>query len=162
MQQIYRRTTIPKYDFSDDDDDDDDDDGFYGMVDRRKAFKPYFQPGPSSEMLTIANLRHAASRVWVCAEPEFRLSWMKLCSSDNHYTTAPQLKPVKLRITFTDITFRHGCSPVNLLHIFRIPFPKNTSGGMLLDFDILNSLSIHCRSLPHSWAVQNIFTNNAD
>ena len=26
MQQIYRRKTIPKYDFSDDDDDDDDDD----------------------------------------------------------------------------------------------------------------------------------------
>ena len=24
-----------------------------------------------------------------CAEPEFRLSWVKLCSSDNHYTTAP-------------------------------------------------------------------------
>ena len=32
------------------------------------------------------NLRHAASRTWTCAEPEFRLSWMKLCSSDNHYT----------------------------------------------------------------------------
>ena len=30
------------------------------------------------------------SRVWACAEPEFRLSWMKLCSSDNHYTTAPE------------------------------------------------------------------------
>ena len=24
-----------------------------------------------------------------CTEPEFSLSWMKLCSSDNHYTTAP-------------------------------------------------------------------------
>ena len=27
---------------------------------------------------------------------------------------------------------RYGCSPVNLLHIFRTPFPKNTSGGLLL------------------------------
>ena len=26
------------------------------------------------------------------------------------------------------ITLRHGCSPVNLLHIFRPPFLKNTSG----------------------------------
>ena len=26
-------------------------------------------------------------RTWV---PEFTLSWMKLCSSNNHYTTAPQ------------------------------------------------------------------------
>ena len=27
---------------------------------------------------------------------------------------------------------RYGCSPVNLLHIFRTPFPKNTSGWLLL------------------------------
>ena len=26
----------------------------------------------------------------------------------------------------------HGCSPVNLLHIFRTPFPRNTSGWLLL------------------------------
>ena len=29
----------------------------------------------------------------------------------------------------------NGCSPVNLLHIFRIPFPKNTSGRLLLNFN---------------------------
>ena len=27
---------------------------------------------------------------------------------------------------------QHGCSPVNLLHIFRTPFPKNTFGGLFL------------------------------
>ena len=32
----------------------------------------------------------AASRVWTYAEPEFRLRWMKLCSSDNHCTTVPR------------------------------------------------------------------------
>ena len=31
------------------------------------------------------------------------------------------------------ITLRHGCSPVNLLHIFRTPFFKNTYGEMLLN-----------------------------
>ena len=51
-------------------------DCFCGMVDRRKA---YFQPGPLSEILTIANLRHAASRFWTCAEPEFRLSRINSC-----------------------------------------------------------------------------------
>ena len=30
------------------------------------------------------------------------------------------------------IALRHGCSPVNLLHIFRTPFPKNTSGRLIL------------------------------
>ena len=28
---------------------------------------------------------------------------------------------------------RHGCSPVNLLHIFRTPFLKNSSEWLLLD-----------------------------
>ena len=56
---------------------------FSRMVDRRKAFTPYLQPGPLSEILTIANLRHGASKVWNCAESEFRLCWTKLCSIDN-------------------------------------------------------------------------------
>ena len=61
---------------------------FCGMVDQRKAFMPYLQPEPLSDILTIANLRHAASRVSNYAESEFRLCWMKLCSSDkqkNHF-----------------------------------------------------------------------------
>ena len=29
---------------------------------------------------------------------------------------------------------KNGCSPVNLLHIFRIPFPKSSSGGLPLFF----------------------------
>ena len=32
---------------------------------------------------------------------------------------------------FTEIAFRHGCSPVNLLHIFRTTFPWNNSGWLL-------------------------------
>ena len=35
---------------------------------------------------------------------------------------------------FIEMTLQHGCSPVNLLHIFRIPFLKNTSGRLLLNF----------------------------
>ena len=31
-----------------------------------------------------------------------------------------------------EIALRHGCSPVNLLHIFRAPPPKNTSRRLLL------------------------------
>ena len=63
-----------------------------GMIDQRKAFS-LISSGDHCQMclsvLTIANLWHAASRVWACAESEFRFSWMKLCSGDNHYTTAP-------------------------------------------------------------------------
>ena len=40
---------------------------------------------------------------------------------------------VKLLSNFIEIALRHGCSPVNLLHIFRTLFPRNTSGGLLLN-----------------------------
>ena len=40
---------------------------------------------------------------------------------------------LKLQSNFIEITLRHGCSPVNLLHIFRTPFPRDTSGWLLLN-----------------------------
>ena len=38
----------------------------------------------------------------------------------------------KVACNLTETTFRHGCSPVNLLRIFSTPFLKNASGGLLL------------------------------
>ena len=38
----------------------------------------------------------------------------------------------KVACNIIEIAFQHGCFPVNLLHIFRTPLPKNTSGGLLL------------------------------
>ena len=40
-------------------------------------------------------------------------------------------------------TLRHGCSPVNLLHIFKTPFLKNTSGRVLLIVEI-----VVCNEIP--------------
>ena len=37
---------------------------------------------------------------------------------------------------FIEIARRHGCSSLNLLHIFRTPFPKNTCGGLLLIINV--------------------------
>ena len=34
--------------------------------------------------------------------------------------------------SFIEIALRHGCSPVNLMHIFRTLFSKNPTGGLLL------------------------------
>ena len=41
-------------------------------------------------------------------------------------------KVIKLLSNFTEIPLRHGSSPVHLLHIFRTPFSRNTSGWLLL------------------------------
>ena len=39
---------------------------------------------------------------------------------------------IKLLCNIIEIALRHGCSLVNLLHIFRTPFLKNTYGGLFL------------------------------
>ena len=39
---------------------------------------------------------------------------------------------IKLLCNFIEIALWHGCSPVNLPHIFRITFLKNTAGRLLL------------------------------
>ena len=49
-----------------------------------------------------------------------------------------------LLCNFTEITLRHGCSPVNLLHNVRKPFSKNTSGWMVL------MIQIFCTILHHN------------
>ena len=43
------------------------------------------------------------------------------------------LSSIKLLWNFIEITLRHGWSPINLLHIFRTPFTKITSGWLLLE-----------------------------
>ena len=55
---------------------------------------------------------------------------LKVCSKftgEHPYWSAISIK--------LQITLRHGCSPVNSLHIFRTPFPKNTSGPLLLQWE---------------------------
>ena len=39
---------------------------------------------------------------------------------------------IKIQSSFIEIAFWYGYSPVNLLHIFGTPFPKNNSGGLLV------------------------------
>ena len=42
------------------------------------------------------------------------------------------LKIYVLKSNFIEITLQHGCSSVNLLHVFRTAFLKNTSGQLIL------------------------------
>ena len=59
------------------------------MVGQRKAFSFISSRDHCQDICNIGNLQQATCRIWTCAELEFRLSWMKLCSSDNHCTTTP-------------------------------------------------------------------------
>ena len=53
---------------------------------------------------------------------------------------------IKLLCKFIDTALRHGCSPVNLLHIFRTLFHKNTSGWLLVS-SAKCIMSAHCSPL---------------
>ena len=58
---------------------------------------------------------------------------LKICSKFTGKHPYRNTISVKLLCNFIGIRLRHGCSPVNLLHIFRIPLLRNTSGGLLLE-----------------------------
>ena len=59
--------------------------------------------------------------------------------------------PIKLHSNFIETALWHGCSPLNLLHIFRTPFPKNTSVRLLLkdiDKNVASFLSLGPNLIP--------------
>ena len=58
---------------------------------------------------------------------------LKTCSKFTGQHSCWSVISIKLQSSFIEITLCHGCSPVNLRHIFRTPFPKNTSGWLLLN-----------------------------
>ena len=57
---------------------------------------------------------------------------LKICSKCTEEHSCRSAISIKLQSSCFEITLWHGCSPVNLLHIFRTPFSKNTSGRLLL------------------------------
>ena len=57
---------------------------------------------------------------------------LKICSKFTGERPCRSAISIKLQSNFIEITFRHECSPVNLLNIFRTPFLMNTSGRLLL------------------------------
>ena len=58
---------------------------------------------------------------------------LKICSKLTGEHLFRKAILTKLQSSFIETTLRHGCSNVILLHIFKILFPENTSGGLLLD-----------------------------
>ena len=87
---------------------------------------------------------------------------LKICNKFTGEHSCPSLISIKSENNFIQITLQVGCSPVNLLHISRTPFLKNTSGGLYLHlffwktkfssfcvfYDFLSILYFeHCRHL---------------
>ena len=58
---------------------------------------------------------------------------LKMCNKFTGEHPCGSVISIKLLRNFIETTLWHGCSPVNLLHIFRTPFTKNTSERLLLN-----------------------------
>ena len=67
-----------------------------------------------------------------CSEVFLVKGLLKICSKFTVEHQRRSVISIKLQSNFIEITLRHGYSPANLLHIFRTPFPNNTSEGLLL------------------------------
>ena len=57
---------------------------------------------------------------------------LKICSKFTGQHPCQSAISIKLQNNFIEIALRHGCSVVNLLHILRTSFPKNSSGWLFL------------------------------
>ena len=57
---------------------------------------------------------------------------LKICRKFTGEHPCRSIISIKLYCNFVEIAIWHGCSPVNLLHIFRTPFYKNTSEWLFL------------------------------
>ena len=87
---------------------------------------------------------------------------LKICSKFTGEHSCRNAISIKLLCNFIEITLRHGRSPVNLLHIFRTPFLKSTSGRLFVsllyqwfhDFWWQNFQT----STPSSWDGNNLST----
>ena len=65
-------------------------------------------------------------------EVSLRKGVLKICSKCTGEHLCRSAISIKLQSNFIEIVLRHGCSPINVQHIFRTPFPRNTSGCLLL------------------------------
>ena len=58
--------------------------------------------------------------------------FLNICSKFTGEHSCRSVISIKLLCNFIEMALRHGCSPVNLWHIFRTPFRKNKYGALLL------------------------------
>ena len=79
--------------------------------------------------LTPESINNCLSKMSGHGANSILLNTIKRLGRPEHSTLLPSFHRSDISyVRFTEIAIRHECSPVNLLHIFRAPFPENTSG----------------------------------
>ena len=142
MQQIYRRTPMPKCDFN-------------KVV--RATSKTWTQtldpdPGPGP-WKTLDPEKLGLRKTWTLEklDPEKPGLWKTwtIKNAGDSWMQKKKLEDHMVKFINIEITLRHCFSPVNLLHIFRTRFLKNTSGWLLLN-NVSDICSSHVSHVIHS------------
>ena len=76
---------------------------------------------------------------------------LNICSKFTGEHPCQSAISIKFLCNFIEIVLWHGCSPVNLLHSLRTPFPKNTSGRLLLKKGKLGNKYDPIHSFPKTY-----------
>ena len=94
------------------------------------CFLPIQRLQPNFNTDGIRNFMYTKDR---SSRPEVSLGKVvvKMCSKFTGEHPCRSVISIKVLCNFIEITLRHGSSPVNLLHIFTISFPRNTSERLL-------------------------------
>ena len=88
--------------------------------------------------IRLKAIKTTYSKVWseimTISLPEVFLGkgGLEICSKYSGEYPCRSVISIKLLCSFIEIALRHGCSSVNLLHIFRTTFYKNTFERLLL------------------------------
>ena len=114
---------------------------------------------------------HAVSSLMICMEEIvlnvkktnifFRNPWvflrkgvLKICSKFAGENPCRSVISIKLQNKFIEITLRHGCSPVNLLNIFKkLQKKKNSNRGLSLIYSIDKEKRNKGINLIFRWAI---------
>ena len=86
----------------------------------------------------------------------------KICSKFTGEHPCRSTIPINLFCNFVEITLRHGCSPVNLLHTFQTPFLKSIRGFFCFQFSFwwyLSNGDIYLQLCPLSGIFGYVFSD---
>ena len=99
--------------------------------------------------LSISKMSNWSEQIfWIYTDPKqpSRGVFRKRCFQNMQQIYRRTPMPKCMQSNSIEITLRHGCSPVNLLHIFRTLFLRNTSGQLLLTITIFALPRSNCSS----------------
>ena len=135
--------------------------------DLTKRLIGYFRTNVGSK-IQFNTLRSFFKRVYRSSHPEvfLRKGVLKTCSKFTGEHPCQSVISIKLHSNVIEITLQHECSPVNLLHIFRIPFLKGTSEWFLLDISICSmsiiQISPESEEVAQRYPVKKVFIKISD